>query len=144
MYVSSILETHLRLPFDQPFLNQPMLGYGESFLRGLEYYVIDGVAGGFVRNTIGKEILNYKLKTSLKSKAYETIPFRFYLKLYGDAGIVYNRNNLNTNFLTNKMMYTGGVGLDIISIYDIVIRLEYSFNNLRERAFYVHKTDIKN
>ena len=144
MYVSSILETHLRLPFDQPFLNQPMLGYGESFLRGLEYYVIDGVAGGFVRNTIGKEIFNYKLKTSIKSKAYESIPFRFYLKLYGDAGIVYNKNNLNTNFLTNKMMYTGGVGLDIISIYDIVIRLEYSFNNLREGGFYVHKTDIKN
>lgn len=144
IYVSSVLESHLRVPFDQPFLNQPMLGYGESFLRGLEYYVVDGVAGGFVRNTIGKEIFNYRLKTSLKSKAYESIPFRFYLKLYGDAGIVYNKNNLNTNNLTNKMMYTGGVGLDIISIYDIVIRLEYSFNHLREGGFYVHKTDIKN
>jgi hypothetical protein len=41
-------------------------------------------------------------------------------------------------------MYTGGIGLDIISIYDIGIRLEYSFNNLREGGFYFHRTDIKN
>jgi hypothetical protein len=41
-------------------------------------------------------------------------------------------------------MYSGGVGLDIISIYDIVIRLEYSFNHLRESGFFVHKTDFKN
>ena len=143
-YVGSVAEMHLRLPFDQPFYNQSMLGYNESYLRGLEYYVIDGVAGGFIRNTVGKEILNYRAKTGLKSKTYETIPFRFYLKAYVDAGIVYNKQNVTTNFLNNKMMYAGGVGLDIISIYDIVIRLEYSFNQLRESGFFVHKTDFKN
>jgi hypothetical protein len=41
-------------------------------------------------------------------------------------------------------MYTGGIGLDVISIYDIVIRFEYSFNHIRERGLFVHKTDVKN
>lgn len=142
-YFGSVAEMHVRLPFDQPFYNQSMLGYNDSYLRGLEYYVVDGVAGGFIRNTVGKEILNYRFKTGLKSKTYETIPFRFYLKAYADAGIVYNKQNVKTNFLNNKIMYSGGIGLDVISIYDIVIRLEYSFNHLRESGFFVHKTDFK-
>jgi hypothetical protein len=144
MYFGSVAEMHIRVPFDQPFFNQSMLGYNDSYLRGLEYYVVDGVAGGFIRNTIGKQVYKYEFKTGLSSKKYASIPFRFYLKGYADAGIVYNKQNISTNFLNNKMMYTGGIGLDVISIYDIVIRFEYSFNHLREHGLFVHKTDVKN
>ncbi|HRH59504.1 MAG TPA: POTRA domain-containing protein, partial [Chitinophagaceae bacterium] len=42
----------LKLPFDQPYINQQMFGYGGPYLRGLEYYVIDGVAGVMNRTTI--------------------------------------------------------------------------------------------
>jgi len=144
MYVGSVAEMHVRLPFDQPFFNQSMLGYNESYLRGLEYYVVDGVAGGFIRNTIGKQLLKFDFKSGLPSKNYEIIPFRFYLKAYADAGYVYNKTNIATNFLNNKLIYTGGIGLDILSIYDIVIRFEYSFNHLREHGLFIHKTDLKN
>ncbi len=142
MYYSIGGEAHLKLPFDQPFINQPMLGYGDSYLRGLEYYVIDGVAGGFVRNTIRKEIWDVKLKTGLKSRTYGSIPFRFYLKAFGDAGYAYNRNNLTGNTMTNKFLYTGGFGLDVVTIYDIVLRFEYSFNQFGERALFFHKNDF--
>jgi outer membrane protein assembly factor BamA len=144
MYVGSVAEFHLRLPFDQPFFNQSMLGYNDSYLRGMEYYVVDGVAGGFIRNTIGKQVLKYDFKSGLPSKNYETIPFRFYVKAYADAGIVYNKTNIATNFLNNKLMYTGGIGLDILTIYDIVIRFEYSFNHIRQNGLFIHKTDVKN
>jgi hypothetical protein len=144
MYLGSVAEMHVRVPFDQPFFNQSMLGYNDSYLRGLEYYVVDGVAGGFIRNTIGKQVYKYEFNTGLSSKKYASIPFRFYLKAYADAGIVYNKQNIATNFLNNKMMYTGGIGLDVISIYDIVIRFEYSFNHIRESGLFVHKTDVKN
>jgi outer membrane protein assembly factor BamA len=142
MYYSLGAEAHLKLPFDQPFVNQPMLGYGDSYLRGMEYYVIDGVAGGFIRNTLRKEVLSVKLKTGLNSRTYGTIPFRFYTKVYGDMGFAYNKNNVTGNTLTNKFLYSGGFGLDILTIYDIVIRLEYSFNQLNERAFFFHKNDF--
>jgi hypothetical protein len=99
LYISSIVEANLKLPFDQPFFNQSFLGYNDSYLRGLEYYVIDGVAGGFIRNTIGKEIYSLNFKTGLRSKTYGSIPFKFYIKAYGDAGFVYNKQNLLTNTL---------------------------------------------
>jgi hypothetical protein len=121
-----------------------MLGYSDAYLRGLEYYVVDGVAGGFVRNTVGKEFFSYTFKTGLRSKTYAAIPFKFYLKAYGDVGYVYNKNNNRLNMLNNKMLYTGGIGLDIISIYDVVLRVEYSFNQLNQNGLFVRKADSRN
>lgn len=135
-------EANLKLPFDQPFYNQPLLGYSDSYLRGLEYYVVDGVAGGFLRNTLRKELASVKWKTGLKSRTYGSIPFKIYAKFYGDVGYVYNKNNITGNMLTNKFMYTGGFGIDILTIYDVVLRFEYSFNQLNERAFFFHKNDF--
>lgn len=143
-YLSSIVEGSIRVPFDQPYFNQLMLGYNDSYLRGLENFVVDGVAGGFIRNTLGKELFSYRLKTGLRSKTYANIPLRFYLKAYGDVGYVYSKNNHRVNLLNNKMLYTGGIGLDIISIYDVVLRLEYSFNQLNQGGFFIHRAETKN
>jgi outer membrane protein assembly factor BamA len=142
IYYSIMGELNLKLPFDQPFYNQPLLGYNDSYLRGLEYYVVDGVAGGFVRNTVRKELVSFKWKTGLRSRTYGQIPFKIFAKAYGDFGYVYNRNNVTGNILTNKFMYTGGFGIDVLTIYDIVLRIEYSFNQLNERALFFHKNDF--
>ena len=53
-------------------------------------------------------------------------------------------HNYKINTLNNKMLYTGGIGLDIISIYDVVLRIEYSFNQLNQNGLFVHKADTKN
>jgi outer membrane protein assembly factor BamA len=135
-------EASIRLPFNQPFINMPFLGYGDTYLRGMEYYVVDGVAGGFIRNTIRKEIARVKWKTGFKSRTYGEIPFRFYLKAYSDVGYVHNQINTTGNIFSNKLLYTGGIGLDILTIYDVVLRFEFSFNKLNERAFFIHKNDF--
>jgi outer membrane protein assembly factor BamA len=135
-------EVNLKLPFDQPFYNQPLLGYGDTYLRGLEYYVIDGVFGGMIRNTVRKQIFDIKWKTGLNSRAYGIIPFKIFVKSYGDIGYSYNRNNVAENPLTNKFLYTGGFGIDVVTIYDVVVRLEYSFNQLHERAPFIHMNEF--
>jgi len=140
-YFNVQAEGDLKLPFDQPFYNQQLLGYGDSYLRGLEYYVVDGVAGGFVRSTVRKEVASFTWNTGLRSRIYNQIPFKIYLKAYGDIGYVYNKNNQTGNILTNRFLYTGGFGVDILTIYDMVIRLEYSVNQMGERALFYHLRD---
>jgi outer membrane protein assembly factor BamA len=135
-------EATLKVPFDQPYYNLPMMGYGDNYLRGLEYYVIDGVVGGMLRNTVRKQIFDLKWKTGLKSRTYGTIPFKVFVKGYGDIGYSYNGGNSTMNSLTNKFLYTGGFGIDILTIYDVVFRLEYSFNQLNERAMFIHMNDF--
>lgn len=135
-------EATVKLPFRQPFYNQQLLGYSDNYLRGLEYYVIDGVAGGIMKATLRKKVADFRLNTGSRSKTYGKIPFRIYAKAYGDIGYAYNKENLTGNHLTNKFLYTGGVGVDIVTIYDMVLRLEYSFNQLRERALFIHMNDF--
>jgi outer membrane protein assembly factor BamA len=132
----------VKVPFDQPYYNLPMMGYGDNYLRGLEYYVIDGVVGGMIRNTVRKQIFDLKWKTGLKSRTYGIIPFKVFMKAYGDVGYSYNKNNYTANSLTNKFLYTGGVGIDILTIYDVVFRLEYSFNQMGERAMFIHMNEF--
>jgi hypothetical protein len=109
------------------------------YLRGLEKYVVDGVVGGLVRHTLRKEVLNFSIPF-IRSKSHDRIPFRIMLKTYADLGYSYNKNTFG-NSLENRMLYTTGAGVDVISFYDFVLRFEYSFNQLGENGIFLH---IKN
>jgi hypothetical protein len=129
----------VKLPFDQPFYNLQMLGYGDFYLRGLERYVMDGVAGGLIRNTLLQQLFSFSIPF-LRGTSHDRIPFRIFAKTYVDGGYAYNQNPGN-NILVNRFLYTGGAGFDIVTFYDFVFRFEYSLNQLGEKGFYFH---IKN
>lgn len=130
---------NLKFPFDQPYYNNHLMGYGDLTMRGLEYNIIDGSAGGMLRGTLRKKVLHFTLKTPFKNSVYSRIPFNFYAKIFTDAGYVYNKNPGNSR-LANRRLHTGGFGLDILSIYDLAIKLEFSFNQLGGRGLFVHSS----
>lgn len=127
----------IKLPFNQPFYNQQLFGYGDMFLRGLEYYVVDGVAGAVGRVTERKQFLSVTFKPKLKKKELAPIPFKFYAKVFADAGYGYNPNP-GTSILNNKFLHTWGVGLDVVSLYDAVFKFEYSYNQLGQSGLFFH------
>lgn len=112
---------------EPPYINQGMMGYGDVYLRGLESYVVDGTAGFLSNTTIYQKLFKYVFKNPLKTKNHERIPFTFYLKAFGDMGYVQNKLS-SANSFSNTFLYTSGLGLDVVSMYDFVFRLEYSFN----------------
>lgn len=124
------------LPFSQPYINQRSLGYSDINLRGLELYVVDGVAYGLLRNTLKKKLFTVNIKTPFKSDKYHIIPFTFFVKTYGDLGVVYSRPAYETT-LNNRLLYSGGFGIDIVSIYDVNLRIEYSFNQLGKNGLFL-------
>lgn len=127
----------LRYPFDQPYINHRMFGYGDMFLRGLERYVVDGVAAGMVRNTLRYELLRFNINNPLRARTHDRIPFRIYARTFGDMGYSYNKN-FTDNSLTNRMLYTGGFGVDLVTFYDIILRFDYSFNQLGQSGVFFH------
>jgi hypothetical protein len=128
----------VKFPFDQPYYNKRLFGFSPLYLRGLEYYVVDGVAGFVGKVTARREVLNFNIKPPIVVRGHDKIPFRIFLKVYGDAGYAYDKNPVNHSALTNKWMRSCGVGIDILSFYDVVIRLEYSFNQLNEQGLFLH------
>ncbi|MGQ0737609.1 MAG: POTRA domain-containing protein [Bacteroidota bacterium] len=132
----------IKLPFKQPWFNKRFFGYGDINMQGYEYFVTDGVAGGFLKTTLSRELLNFKLRLPKgKGREAERIPFRVFGKIYGNTGYVHNPQP-GENDLSNKMLYSGGVGIDIVTLYDVAIRLEWSFNQLGQNGLFLHRKTI--
>jgi hypothetical protein len=132
----------LSMPFNQPFYNKKLFGYGDIFMRGFEYYVIDGVAGIAGRTTLQHQILQFSTKLAAGTKKELNLPFSFYAKLYSDVGYAYDRNPGNS-LLNNKFLHSWGFGLDVIALYDVVFKFDYSFNQFGESGLYIHvRTDF--
>ncbi len=132
----------IRLPFNQPYVNQRFFGYGDVFMQGYEYFVVDGVAGGYLKTTLTREVLDFNIRVpKKKGKLPEHIPVRIFGKIYGNTGYVHNPQPGN-NSLSNKMLYSGGVGIDILTFYDVTFKLEYTFNQLGQNGLFLHRKTI--
>lgn len=131
----------LKLPFRQTFVTKQLLGYNNMFLQGYEYNVVDGVAGGYVKTVLMRQLFNTAIR--IPSKRWERLnymPIALYAKGYGNAGYVYNPEP-GRNYLNNRMLYSCGLGLDIVLFNDVVLKLEYSANQFRQKGLYFHNRD---
>jgi hypothetical protein len=127
----------LKLPFQQPGYNMGALGYGDWYLQGLELYVIDGVMAGILKGTVRREFLNFRVPTFIiKSEKYKKIPFKIVAKAYANIGGAHMPYYTNS-FLNNKLLRTAGFGIDILTYYDFIGRIDYSFNQLKQKGIYV-------
>lgn len=135
----SILQAHtkIKLPFNQPYYNQRALGYDQLYLRGLENYVIDGVAVFLAKYSLKKKIISFNIPVPIKNKIVPHIPISLFAKTFTDIGYSYNKTAFDTR-LGNRFLYTGGFGIDILSLYDLNLKVEYSFNQLGEKGLFLH------
>lgn len=127
----------VRAPSSDSYFNQRLFGYGYFQLRGLEYNVVDGTIGGAVKTTVHQKVLSFVLKNPFPSKTHDKFPIRVYFKAYGDLGYGYIKNPIPGNTLNNTLLRTWGFGFDIVSVYDFVFKIEYSFNQLGRDGLYL-------
>ncbi len=137
-YASTQLQGNIKLPFEQAYINQQALGYDNTYVRGMEYKIIDGVAYAISKFNLKRELFNFSVNTIFKkSKTLNKIPFRIYAKTFADMGYSYNREDFVSR-LNNTFLGSAGVGLDIITFYDLQIRIEYSINQLAQKRLFLH------
>ncbi|CAN5729869.1 hypothetical protein BH11BAC4_BH11BAC4_14370 [soil metagenome] len=138
LYSSFQLYSKVKLPFQLAYINQRGLGYGELYLRGQEYYVVDGVASMVAKLTLKKKVISFKIPTQfLRIRQLPNIPFTFFAKVYGDVGYSYAEREFESR-LNNRLLYSGGFGIDILSVYGFTLNLEYSFNQFGENGLFLH------
>ena len=132
----------------QPYYLQRGLGFGQDFVRGYEYYVVDGQQIALWKNDMRFAlILPRVVKIGfIKTTKFNTIPFAVYLDLFSDLGYVYNYQqhlaefNAQGNTLQNQLLAGVGLGLDLTTYYDIVVRFEGSMNRMGQTGFFLHFT----
>jgi len=124
----------------QPYFYQRGLGYGRNFVRGYELYVVDGQSYVLSKNTLMFNLIPTRVSNLkfIKSEKFNKIHYTFYLNWFLDAGYVDDFRRIEANNLSNKLLIGTGFGLDFVSYYDIVFRLEFSHNRLGETGIFFH------
>lgn len=135
-FLSYIFRGRLTFPQDQPYSFRTALGTKSDYVRGYEYYVVDGSQYGLLRVDVKRELLN-KVFRKVSVRYLPGIPLRIYPKIFADFGYVTNRYPGNS-FLNDRLLYSGGIGVDILTAYDFKIRLEYTWNHLGQNGLFLH------
>ncbi len=120
--------------FDRAF------GYDDVTLRGYEFYVADGQHYAAFSPTIRYNILPtsvYYLKFLRFLPKFNRIHMTIYGKSFFDAGYVFHKYPNSSNTLSNKLLLSCGLGLDIVTYYDITLSIDYSFNQLRKPGLFI-------
>jgi outer membrane protein assembly factor BamA len=124
---------------DQPYAYTRGLGYKRDYIRGYEYYVVDGQHFVLLKNNLKFELVPQRVQEFkfIPTDKFNKLYYAFYLNLFADLGYVFdNRNNVNNPF-ANEILPGYGIGLDFVTYYDFVFRLEYSFNKKGESGFFI-------
>ena len=127
------------------FLSQTGLGYLQ-FVRGYEYYAVNGNNAILFKcltkyELLPMKVINLNVWPVRKLHQFNRIPIEIYVNLFFDSGYVSDNFEISRtyyNTLVNKMMYSTGAGIDFITYYDKVLRVDYSFNALGERGLFIH------
>lgn len=142
-YLSNNFIFYYSHPDDIPYANYGVLGQLKQFVRGYELYVMEGPLYFLNKTTFKKLIFSRKYHWALMpAEQFRYVPIEIYLKTYADLGYVknypyYQERHINTR-LSDKLLAGTGLGLDIVGFYDIVLRIEYSFNAEGEQGFFFH------
>lgn len=123
-----------------PYFNYQAIGYGDDNLRGYEYYVVDGSDFTIFQMDIVRKFIDSKIQLSLPNwvNKFNTIPFRIYLSIQGDAGYVKDDYYSFGNPFVNRWLYSGGLGLDVIIYQNFHFSVDYSVNHLGKGGLYLH------
>jgi outer membrane protein assembly factor BamA len=120
------------------YSDRKLMGYGLMQMNGLEYYVVDGNAATLFKAAFHQRIGSYTVVNPLTKKFLPIVKYTFWIKAFTNLGYVYSQEKNKSNPLANSLLRTAGIGLDLISIYDFVLNMEYSINQLGDKGLYLH------
>lgn len=122
-----------------PYFIENAFGY-DDFLRSYEYNVIDGQQVFLQRGFIKWELIPERIVqvSWLKMPKFNKVNFSSYINLFFESGYVHNRFPQSDDRLSNKYLISYGIGLDLVTYYDNVFRIEYSRNATGGSGFFIH------
>jgi len=130
-----------RASLSQPsFYLAPTLGLTSDMVRGYEYFLLKGRHIAFFKSQLRYTLVKNKVieVKAMPMKKFNKIPLSVYAGLFFDAGYVYEQTWNEKNSLINRGLYGMGVSMDFVSYYDLVFRMEYSVNRLKQHGLFLH------
>lgn len=137
-FVNTSILGEININNSNSFYFSECIGY-DNYIRGMEYYVSKGDNYYISKTNLKYEIIpqtSFDLKF-ITSKKFSKVHYALYFNLFFDTGYADSEEIINSK-LTNKFLYSGGVGIDLVTYYDKVLRIEYSLNKFGEHGIFFH------
>jgi hypothetical protein len=130
--------------YRQPYVLTRGLGY-YYYLRGYENYVIDGNNFLLLKTSLKYQVLPVKIikLNFIPLDKFNKIHISAFIHLFFDAGYVhdyFSYYKLNNNSLVDKALYSYGTGIDLITYYDKMLRIDLARNGLGEWGMFISMT----
>jgi outer membrane protein assembly factor BamA len=126
----------------RPYTNNRGLGFGADNVRGYELYVVDGYDYIYSKNSLRLSIIDKEYDWTNKTKKkwlkpWFLLPIKSFITFNFDAGYVNDPyEKRKSNAFNNRLVYGGGIGLDLLLWNNIFYRFEYNINHLGEKGIY--------
>lgn len=126
----------------QPYFLIEGLGYNRDYVRGYQYNVIDGKHYSLMRSTVKFALIperEHKIGF-IPSPKFSRIHIAMYLTAFADAGYVWQPQwvGLFNNKLPKTLLAGTGIGVDLVTYYDKVVRIEYAINKSGKSSIFIH------
>lgn len=122
----------------QPYFNIRALGYGYDYLRGYEYYVIDGADFAYLKNSFRLSLIDKTIDLGeFVPVNLRYFPIQIWLTFNNDFGYVRNLESLD-NKLPNRLLWGRGIGLNIKVFQMSYAQIELSQNHLKQTNIFLH------
>lgn len=136
-FFNSGVRLRASFPGKIPYVNMVGLGYRLDLVRGYELNVVDGQHYGVFQNELKYRLFETEKTIKWLPRQFGTIPLALYLNTYADAGYINNSvPEWSNSRLANKLLAGAGIGLDFVTFYNLVYRLNYSFTAEKERRLF--------
>lgn len=141
-FYSTAIKYSSLIKSNSAFILDQGVGYENANLAGYELYVIDGqhyiVSNNSIKyNLLPKKIV--KLNFIKNWRRFNKPHFTIYGKVLLDMGYVYQGDRtlskINGNNYQNKFLLGTGIGIDLITYYDVILSVGYTFNSFGKGNF---------
>lgn len=122
------------------FANNTGLGYSQDVIRGYEVYVIDGTDYAYIKLGAHCKFFEstYNLSKYIPISQFNKIDLKLYGSVGFDMGYVNERDYIETNTFTNRMIYGFGPTFSVLLYNTYLFTLDYSINHEGKGGFFVN------
>lgn len=122
-----------------PFhLQENSLGFGRFYVRGYEKYLFKTQ-----HYLLGKQNIKFALLKDyvfrlfgIKNDTFGKVPLSIFLTMFSDAALYNDQYFSPTEDFDKSLIFSFGIGLDIVTYYERVLRIEFTCNRRNERGIY--------
>lgn len=128
-------------PRNQGYYNYGAIGFEEIFMRGFELDVIEAPKFIIIKSDLRHKFFDRKFDMGkmMPIKQFNNMKLAMHAKVFGDIGWAQSYPNYEiSSRLNDKLLYAVGTGVDLVLIYDLVLRVEYSYTSKNTFNFAVN------